>query len=84
MRRGYQDGFSTRSGNNGKNRHVPDNRDTRPADLVGSRPALMPGTRQVSQVRLANIQPGDGPSDEHALDLRGALEDGEVVGPGCL
>jgi hypothetical protein len=29
---------------------------------------------------LPDIQPGDGAADDEALDLRGALEDGEVVG----
>ena len=28
---------------------------------------------------LAHVEPGDGAADDHALDLRGALEDGEVV-----
>ena len=29
--------------------------------------------------RLPDVQPGHGPPDDHPLDLRGALEDGEVV-----
>jgi len=27
---------------------------------------------------LAHVKPGDGPSDDHALDFRCALEDGEA------
>ena len=33
------------------------------------------------QVRLPDVQPGDRPADEHPLDLRRALEDGEDRGP---
>jgi hypothetical protein len=34
----------------------------------------------ITQVRLANVEPGDRPPDQHPLDLRGALEDGEDPG----
>jgi hypothetical protein len=30
---------------------------------------------------LPDVEPGDRAADDEALDLRGALEDGEVVGP---
>ncbi len=39
------------------------------------------GAEMSAELRLlAHVQPSDGPSDDHALDLRGALEDREVVG----
>src|SRR5207247_8787091 len=32
---------------------------------------------RLARPRLAYVQPGEGPSDDHALDLRGSLEDRE-------
>ena len=46
-----------------------------------NRTARLPGTCWVyPQVRLVNVQPGDGAADQHPLDLAGALEDREDLG----
>src|SRR5487761_1572671 len=65
----------------GNNEHVPDKRDSGPPGPLHSKPARCPGTRQVyPQVRLANVQSGDRPADEHALDFAGALKNREDLG----
>ena len=38
---------------------------------------------QCSGCYLPHVEAGDGPAYDHALNLRGALEDGEVVGRTC-
>jgi hypothetical protein len=39
-------------------------------------------TKRHDQRLLPHVQPGDGPTDDHALDLRRALEDREARGGG--
>jgi hypothetical protein len=48
---------------------------------LGRGTARLPGQRQVyPQVRPTDIQPSDGPPDDHLLDFRRGLEDGEDPG----
>jgi hypothetical protein len=62
----------------GNNAHVPDNRDARRAVRLRSRTARPPHPERVkTQVRLPDVQPGEGPADQHPLNLAGALEDCE-------
>ena len=68
----------------GNNRHVSYNTDTRtgrPTPEPGGPPSVQ-RTRK-SQVRLPDVQPGDRAADNHALDLAGALEDGEDLRAGA-
>jgi len=68
----------------GNNRHVSYNTDTRtgrPTPEPGGPPSVQ-RTRK-SQVRLPDVQPGDRAADHHALDLAGALEDGEDLRAGA-
>jgi hypothetical protein len=58
----------------GNNRHVSDNADTRWDDPTPEPGRPPPGyTIGISQVRLANVQPGDRPADQHPLGFRRAL-----------
>jgi hypothetical protein len=50
---------------------------------AGSNRPLQDPHQRHDQRLLPHVKPGDGPSDDHALDLRGALEDREARGGAC-
>src|SRR6201996_6487176 len=75
----YQHGFSTRSGNDGKQPArfgQCGDQNGRPHSRVG-RAASRVHDRYIRSSALPNVQPGDRPPDQHPLDLARPLEDGE-------